>query len=208
MITIAVLGQKGGSGKTTASINIARGLQLSGASVVILDTDRQGSARDWHNANNGDMIPVLGLDRPTVDKDIKNINGYDIAIIDGAAQIKDMTISCVKAADFVLIPIQPSQLDIWATSDLIELIQERQSGFNRPKAAFIVSRQISGSNAQKEIRSILNDTGFKVFNNGTFQRMDYVNSIANGKTAFETTGKAKLEVTKIVNELMEFIENE
>ena len=77
MITIAVLGQKGGSGKTTTSINIARGLQLSGASVVILDTDRQGSARDWHNANNGEMIPVLGLDRPTIDKDIKNINGYD-----------------------------------------------------------------------------------------------------------------------------------
>jgi len=203
MITIAVLGQKGGSGKTTTSINIARGLQLSGANVVILDTDRQGSARDWHNANNGEMIPVLGLDRPTIDKDIKNINGYDIAIIDGAAQIKDMTVSCVKAADFVLIPIQPSQLDIWATSDLIELIQDRQAGFSKPKTAFIVSRQISGSNAQKEIKQILN-----VFENGTFQRMDYVNSIANGKTAFETTGKAKQEITKIVNELMEFIENE
>ena len=89
--------------------------------------------------------------------------------------------SCVKATDFVLIPIQPSQLDIWATSDLIELIQDRQAGFSKPKAAFIVSRQISGSNAQKEIKQILNETGFKVFANGTFQRMDYVNSIANDK---------------------------
>ena len=205
MMIISVLGQKGGSAKTTTAINIARGLQLSGASVVILDTDRQGSARDWNTANNGELIPVLGLDRATIDKDIKSIKGFDVAIIDGAPQLKEMAVSCVKISDYVLIPIQPSQLDIWATSDLIELIQERQVVFTKPKTAFIICRQIAGTKAQKELREILDNTGFKVFDNGTFQRMDYINSIANGKTVFETKGKAKEEMTNIVNELMEFI---
>ena len=206
MITIAILGQKGGSGKTTLSINLARGLQLSGASVVIIDTDAQGSARDWNKANNGNLIPVIGCDRPTLEKDFKNIKECDIAIIDGTPKLKEMAISSIKLSDFVLIPIQPSQLDIWATSDLIALVKERQQAFQKPKGAFIVTRQIQGSKAQKEIKNVLKETDFKIFENGTFQRMDYINTIANGKTVFETPGKAKEEMTKMVNELMEFIE--
>jgi len=47
MIVIAVLNQKGGSGKTTIATHLARALQLDGASVVLIDSDPQGSARDW-----------------------------------------------------------------------------------------------------------------------------------------------------------------
>ena len=73
------------------------------------------------------------------------------------------------------------------------------------KIAFIVNRQISGSKAKKEIKEILAGTGYKFFENSTNQRMDYINTIANGKTVFESSGKAKEEMTQIVNELMEFI---
>ena len=209
MIIIAILGQKGGSTKTTLTCNLARGMQLSGAKVVILDSDEQGSARDWSYANGGKLLPVIGLDRPaTFQKDIQNINGFDIALIDGTPHLKDMAVACVKVADYIIIPIQPSQLDIWATSDLIGLIQERQVTFNKPKTAFIISRQIAGSKVSKEIKDILNETKFMIFENGTYQRMDYVSSIAKGSTAFETKGKAKIEMTNIVNELMEWIENE
>lgn len=206
MLVISVLGQKGGSGKTTISINLARGLQLSGASVIVIDTDKQGSSRDWHSTNEGGLFPVIGMDRAnTLDKDIKNLGNFDIAIIDGSPQLKDMAIACVKVSNIILIPIQPSQLDIWATSDLLELISERKLINEDLKVAFIVNRQISGSKAKKEIKEILAETGYKFFENSTYQRMDYINTIANGKTVFESSGKAKEEMTQIVNELMEFI---
>ncbi len=60
---IAVLNQKGGAGKTTLSTNLARALQLDGDKVLLIDSDPQGSARDWNAAANGELLPVVGLDR-------------------------------------------------------------------------------------------------------------------------------------------------
>lgn len=207
MKVIAVLNQKGGVGKTTLSINLARALQQAEYKVVLCDGDPQGSARDWNDANNGELVPVVGMDRKSLPADIKNISGYDIAVIDGAPQTKELTIAAIKAADIVLIPVQPSPFDIWATNDLIELVKERQEISNGlPKAAFIVSRQIQNTTVGQEVRGVLADAGIKVFKAGTFQRIAYSDLAASGKTVFESNDtKAKDEIINIANELWEFI---
>lgn len=205
MKTIAILNQKGGVGKTTLSINLARAIQLAGCKVVLIDADPQGSSRDWNSSNDGKILPVLGLDRKTIEADIKNIQGYEYAIIDGAPQLREMAVAAIKAADIVLIPVQPSPLDIWATSDLIELIKERQAIADKPKAAFIVSRQIQNTQVGKDVRDVLTQSGIKVFENGTFQRVAYSDSLATGSTALDVTGKAKEEIESITKELWEFI---
>ena len=207
MKIICILNQKGGVGKTTLSINLARALQQAEFNVVLVDADPQGSSRDWNDANEGKIIPVVGLDRKTLPMDIKNITGYDIAIVDGAPQTKELTVAAIKAADVVLIPVQPSPFDIWATNDLLELVQERKELMNgKPKAAFIVSRQIQNTSVGNEVRGVLSDAGIKVFINGTFQRVAYSDSAAKGLTVFEyTDNKAKDEIINIANELWEFI---
>ena len=205
MKKIAVLNQKGGAGKTTLSINLARAIQLAGCKVILIDSDPQGSTRDWNTANEGTVLPVLGLDRKTIEADLKNVQGYEYAVIDGAPQLREMAVATIKAADIVLIPVQPSPLGIWATSDLIELIKERQEITNKPKAAFIVSRQIQNTSVGKEVRDVLNKSGIRVFENGTFQRIAYSDSLATGSTALDTTSKAKEEVESITKELWKFI---
>lgn len=207
MKIIAVLNQKGGVGKTTLSINLARALQQAEYKTVLCDGDPQGSARDWNVANNGEIIPVVGMDRKSLPADIKNLKGYDIAIIDGAPQTKELTIAAIKAADVVLIPVQPSPFDIWATNDLIELVKERQEIMNGlPKTAFIVSRQIQNTTVGKEIRDVLTESGIKVFESGTYQRIIYSDSAATGQTVFESQDtKAKDEIINIANELWEFV---
>lgn len=208
MKVIAILNQKGGVGKTTLSINIARALQKGEFNVVLVDADPQGSARDWNDANDGKVLPVLGLDRKSLPADIKNITGFDFAIVDGAPQTKELAIAAIKAADVVLIPVQPSSLDIWATNDLLSLIQERQemTDGKQPKAAFIVSRQIQNTTVGHEVRTVLAESGIKVFDSGTFQRIAYSSIMTTGKTVFESQDdKAIDEIIKITNELGAFI---
>jgi chromosome partitioning protein len=206
---IAILNQKGGAGKTTISINLARALQQDNGKVLLVDSDPQGSARDWHAAGNGDYLTVVGLDRPTLDKDIKGIcHGYDWVLIDGAPQLEEMAIAAIKCADIVLIPVQPSPYDIWASEDLVDVVKARQQITNgKPKAAFIISRQITNTNLGKEVRDALNGYELPIFKNGTFQRVVYAKTAATGSTVLDTepNNEASNEIKQIAKELKEFI---
>ena len=208
MTIVAVLNQKGGSGKTTLSTNIARVLQKCGDKVLLVDSDPQGSARDWHAASNGELVPVVGLDRPTLDKDIKAIaHGYDWILIDGAPQLVSMSIAAIKCADIVLIPVQPSPYDIWASEDLVDVIKERQKIANgKPKVAFVISRQITNTILGKEVREALNDYKVPIFKYGTFQRIAYAKTAASGNTVvdIEPNSEAAKEIKMISDELREF----
>jgi len=206
---IAVLNQKGGAGKTTLSTNLARALQLDGDKVLLIDSDPQGSARDWNAAGNGELLPVVGLDRPTLAKDIQAIQeNQDWLIIDGAPQIAELAVAAIKCADMILIPVQPSPYDVWACEDLVEIIKTRQEVTNgKPKAAFIISRVIKNTQLSKEIGEALAGYGLPVFKNFTSQRVIYPKSAATGLTVLdaESSGDAAAEIRAIAQELKEFL---
>jgi chromosome partitioning protein len=208
MKILAVLNQKGGVGKTTLSTNIARALQADNQKVLLVDADPQGSARDWHAASNGSLLNVIGIDRPTLDKDIRAItNNFDWIIIDGAPQLANMAVAAIKCADIVLIPVQPSPYDIWASEDLVDIIKERQKITDgKPKAAFLISRQITNTTLGKEVRDALGSYEFPVFKNGTFQRVIYAKSAAIGATVIdsEPNSDATNEIKAITRELRDF----
>ena len=190
MKVIAVLNQKGGSGKTTIATHLARALQLQGSSVLLVDSDKQGSARDWSAVNESNPVTVIGLDRPTLDRDLKNISDKDFVVIDGSPQATDLAVSAIKAADFVLIPVQPSPYDIWATSDLVDLVKQRiEMTDNKLKSAFVVSRAIKNTKIGSEVSEVLIEYGLPVLNAKIVQRIAYPNSAAIGKTVFETESK-------------------
>ena len=206
---IAVLNQKGGAGKTTLSTNLARALQLGGEKVLLVDSDPQGSARDWNAAGNGELLPVIGLDRPTLAKDIQAIrDNQDWIIIDGAPQIAELAVAAIKCADLILIPVQPSPYDVWACEDLVEIIKTRQEVTNgKPKAAFIISRVIKNTQLSKEIGEALEGYGLPVFKQFTSQRVIFPKSAATGSTVLDIdeTGEAAAEIRAIAQELKEFL---
>src|SRR2546430_17349973 len=108
MQVIAVLNQKGGSGKTTIATHLARAFQLDSHDVLLVDSDPQGSARDWAAVREDQPVTVVGLDRPTIDRALKSIAGKEYDIIDRAPQSHDLAVISRKAARFVLIPFHAS----------------------------------------------------------------------------------------------------
>ena len=207
MAIIAFLSQKGGAGKTTLATCIARQLQLDGVDVILVDADPQGSARDWRAATERDTVLVVGLDRPTLEKDVKALvggNGNKWIIIDGAPRNEAMTVSAIKAADLVLIPVQPSPYDVWAAEDLVSLIKTRQELTNgKPKAAFVISRAIKRTELGRDVHKALSEMDLPVFDAFTTQRQIYPKAAADGLTPadVEVEGEAAKEIRAIIKEI-------
>jgi len=204
MKVIAVLNQKGGSGKTTIATHLARALQLDGADVLLVDSDPQGSARDWAAVREDQPLTVVGIDRPTIDRDLKNVARKDFVVIDGAPQAADLAVSAIKAADFILIPVQPSPYDIWAPSDLVELVKQRiELTDGRLQAAFVVSRAIKGTRIGAEITEALIGYGLPVLESRITQRVSYPGTAAAGTTVLEAEPEsdAANEIRSLANEI-------
>jgi chromosome partitioning protein len=204
MRVIAVLNQKGGSGKTTIATHLARALQLAGKDVLLVDSDPQGSARDWAAVRDDQPVPVVGIDRPTIDRDLKNVAKKEFVVIDGAPQAADLAVSAIKAADFILIPVQPSPYDIWATSDLVDLVKQRiEMTDGRLQAAFVVSRAIKGTRIGAEVTETLEGYHLPILTTRITQRVSYPMTAASGTTVLDTEpdGDAAAEVRAVLEEI-------
>lgn len=209
MTVIAILNPKGRSGKTTLATNLARALHNREQGVLLVDTDPQGSARDWHAVTNTNPLDLVGLDRPNNLKTVDSMAGaYDYLIIDGAAKLETMLAATIKVSDLILIPVQPSPYDIWATGDLVEVVRARQEIMEgRPKAAFIITRKISGTKLGSDVRAALAEYELPVLEAETVQRQVYPRSAAAGLTVFdENDAKAREEIERMIDEIMHMLE--
>ena len=205
-VTIALLNQKGGSGKTTISTNLAHALKLDGLNVLLVDADPQGNARDWNEANDGELLPVVGLDRETLPKDLSAIaTGYDWIVIDGAPQVARLSAAAVKAADIILIPVQPSPYDIWACADLVDIIKARQDVTDgQPYAGFVISRSIKNTRLSSEVTKALKDYELPILKSGTTQRVAYPTTASEGRTVMGSSDdKADREISALKREVLQ-----
>ncbi len=203
---IAILNQKGGSGKTTVAIHLAHGLSLNNYSVLLVDSDPQGSCRDWAAARDKEApFTIIGLDRPIIHEQIPNLAAnYDFVIIDGAPRVSALTRSAIMASDLILIPIQPSPLDIWAAHEVIELIKE--ASIYRPTiaAAFLVNRKISNTTIGREVKEVLGDYDIPILETTIHQRVSFAEALNSGNTVLETSPKtlAAKEIYSLCSEII------
>lgn len=205
---ISFLNQKGGVGKTTLSSNIATAIASSSVKVLLVDADPQGSLRDWNDANNGKFIPVIGLDRETLPKDIMGIKqSYDYIIIDGAPQSSKLAAAATKASDLVIIPVTPSPYDVWACSDLIDILQARQLATDgAPIIRFLISRARKGTKLTQDVKEALSGYNIPILNNRTIHREVYAKTASDGLTVLQSKNiEAIEEINEIKNEILSLI---
>src|SRR6187402_911240 len=124
MKTISFLNSKGGVGKTTLSINLARSLQLSDNRVSLIDADAQGNLRDWYSMNTTGLSYKFADRKPLLlaaHKEAKD-DKFDYLVIDTPGKLLNICSNAISISDLVVIPLTPSPLDLWGTIDMIDLV--------------------------------------------------------------------------------------
>ena len=206
---IAILNQKGGSGKTTVAIHLAHGLSLNDYSVLLVDSDPQGSCRDWAAARDKEApFTIIGLDRPILHEQVPKLAAnYDFIIIDGAPRVSALTRSAIMSSDLVLIPIQPSPLDIWAAHEVIELIKEASIYKPAIASAFLVNRKIANTTIGREVKDVLVEYEIPILESTISQRVSFAEALNSGNTVLEIAPKtlAAKEIHSLTSEIISSI---
>ncbi|MCE7733208.1 ParA family partition ATPase [Vibrio campbellii] len=207
---IAVLNPKGGAGKTTIALHLSRELKEHG-SVLMVDSDPQGSARDWAEQGGGNSFPIVGVDRAGALKStIQQIApSYDWVVIDGAAKLEEMAAHAVSIAELIIIPVQPSPLDLWACEALVSHIKQRQiitDGI--PTAAFQISRAKKGTTLAKDVRKVVAEYELPLLDGNIHDRTVFAKSLSDGSTAIdvEPNGAAAFEIRHLVKQIIKGFE--
>jgi chromosome partitioning protein len=206
MDVVAVLNQKGGSGKTTIATNLASDFQRREERVALIDADPQKTASEW--ASRGDNTPPTFEATSDLEENLPALDGsFDVVIVDGAPRMTELATSAIKAADLVLIPVQPSGADLWAAEDILEIIEARQEVSGEPRAAFVVSRAVTRTNLAESIQDALEQYGVNVLDGRTGHRVAYAEALGAGLSVLDTGDKAADEVKAITDEVIQILTN-
>ena len=205
MKTIACINEKGGSGKSTIASNLAAALHRQGKSVVLIDADPQGTARDWRAASpeGANLPPVVAIDRaPNLASSLKTLNA-DYAVIDAPAKAGDMAAAIVSAADVALIVIQPSGADVWASAAAVRLVRQKLDLGGKIDAAFLVNRAAGNTKLSKLIKEgEWNEYGIDQMTAAVGNRAAFAQAMTDGLSVFDLADQnAKTEITEVINEL-------
>lgn len=196
MKTIAIISQKGGTGKTTLALNLAIAAEMGGYSTAIIDLDPQASAKSWHDNRKPDGPVVISSQASQLSKILNTAkaHGAKLIIIDTAPHSETAALASARAADFILIPCRPGIFDLRAIATSVDLAKLAKT----PAAAVlnaIPSRGMLADEAEQAIQALDLD----VSPTRLGQRAAFVHSLTLGQGVleYEPSGKAAAEVKAV-----------
>lgn len=203
---IAFANQKGGSGKTTLSANLAVLWANSKYKVAVVDGDAQKSLTHWLDARKkyyGDEptgIDSYSFDARNLNEDLKKIKRkYDFIIIDSPPSITFETIQIVKSSDLIYVPVQPSPIDLMATIPFLDIAKQE-----RKKTTVILNRVMPRAKLTDAMIMRLRYAGAKIARSRISGKIIYAEtfSVGRGVVDISITSDASKEIINIGNEIV------
>jgi chromosome partitioning protein len=196
-MTIAIVSQKGGAGKTTLAINLAAAAQATGAVSLIIDTDPQASACQWAGWRGERSPEVIDSAPPRLAAKIARAKeqGANFIVIDTPPHADAAASKTVEAADLVLIPCRPSAFDLAAirtTGQLIKLL-------GKPGFVLFTAGPPTAPRIYAEATELVTSFGMAVCPHHIADRAAFRHASAAGETVFEQNphSPAAQEITAV-----------
>lgn len=197
MYVVALLSQKGGTGKTTLSLHLAVAAERAGHVAAVIDLDPQASAAGWKDSRPGETPVVVPIPASRLSQALDLARGAEaeIVFLDTAPHSSDVALAAAEAADIVLIPCRAGILDLRAIGATARLA--RIAG----KKAFVVLNSLPprAVNVVADARDAVAVHGLDVAPVTIQQRAAYAHALTAGQTAqeYEPDGKAADEIAQI-----------
>ncbi len=205
---VAVLNQKGGVGKTTLALHLAGEWARRSRRVTLIDADPQGSALDWSQRRGREGLPrafgVVGLARDTLHREAPELaRDADHVVIDGPPRVAGLMRSALLAADLVLIPVQPSPFDGWASAEMLALLSEARIYRPQLTARFVLNRCGARTIIARETAETLADHDPPALATTIGQRVVFADAAQMGRLASEIDGDspAAREISALAAEI-------
>jgi len=203
VLTIAQ--QKGGAGKTTLAAQLGVAFRMTGKRVALMDIDPQASLADWHRVRNEtgangshpvDMADVAGWRASTEVGRLKR--NYDLIIIDSPPHAETEAKVAVRAADLVLVPIQPSPMDVWATKPTMDLART-----SKVPALVVLNRVPPRGKIVDLMRARLVEEELPVAQSTVGNRVAFAATMLEGRSVLETApgSPAATEIRELAREI-------
>jgi chromosome partitioning protein len=197
MYTVALIAQKGGTGKTTLAVSLAVAAGQVGMTAIIVDLDPQATACNWKDRRKGDGPVVIDAQPARLAAALAKAeeNGVDFAVIDTPARNEQSALAAARVADLVLIPCRPQAYDLETIPNTKEILA---LAGNKPAVAVLNAVPAIGDR-HEQARVLLNRLQIPVCPYTLGHRAVFGDAGAVGKAAqeYDPRGKGAAEILQV-----------
>ena len=209
MSIIALIGNKGGAGKTTLAINLATLLHQH-SPTYLLDADPQGSALHWSAMINDDNMPSVFDATRNIGKVLKQRRDeVDHVFIDCPPQLhSEQSQVALRHCDIALIPVLPSPLDLWATLAVGEEVAKAQKTNPSLRALLVINQLEPRTKLSRLVGDAITELNIQAVDTALHRRVVYRASVLEGKSVTQMGRQGSIAAEEINSLLAEVLNHE